>query len=156
MSGARIKDIRKELQTLHGKYDIENLVIHSGSNNLPYDHPDSVIKQSTTLISEIRQHIPNTKLFVSALLPKMDKNISTDISYINNEIRKYCYNQEISFITHDTFSLRNNEINYDMIRPDRVHPTKAGTGRLAGNIISEYRKFNRRESYYNFKQSHSQ
>ena len=140
MSGAKVKDVKERLKEIEN-YNIKNLIIHVGGNNIPMDSPDILSEKIIDLLLYAKKVMHSTKVYFSAIIPRCEDNYLPGINYVNRKIRHFCDNNAIFFIPHYQFYSNNGGINYDLLIKDKVHPTRRGSNTIAKNIIAVYRNY---------------
>ena len=91
------------------------------------------------LIKDIKRQMPDTKLFVSAVLPKFDSKLNPGINCINLKLFNNSVNLNYYFIQHPQFC-RNGQFELNLFAKSEVqqkkplHLSKGGVARLACNI----------------------
>ena len=83
MRGTQIAEVRSKLMDLNDKYEINNLLLNVGSNEIPLKDPLEVARELSDLITEIKVYMPATKLYVSAIFPKIGPEYLPGINEIN-------------------------------------------------------------------------
>ena len=140
MPGAKIVDVRNALIDLHDKYTIHNLYLQVGSNEIPEKDPYAVAGELSKFLAEIRLYLPHTKLFVSAVLPKIDSSYLPGINDINYLLCSACNYLGIVFVQHQTFCIQG-RIRFDMFAFDQIHMNRHGIAQLENDIKALARSF---------------
>ena len=96
------------------------------------------------MLVTVRNLMPLTEIYYSAIVPRISDNYSTGINTVNRNIKSYCFENSFNFIPHYQFYRNPEKINYELFIEDKVHPTREGSTIIAKNIISVYRKYNNR------------
>ena len=131
--GAKIGDIRNELIELNERYDISNLYLHIGCNEIPSKRPLDVAIELANLLSEVSSFMPSTKVYLSAILPKTANNYLRGINMINYLICNMCNTLGYVLVQHPSFS-SNGCINWDLYAHDGIHLNTRGVSQLASDI----------------------
>ena len=139
--GGKIPDILKKLDEMKSLYDIRKLIIHVGANHIPQVDPGTLTQNLSNMYSTIRNSLPNTKIYHSAMLPRNNNGVLHAVNLINNQVERHCQSIRIKSIRHSQFGER--EMNLKILRDDRVHPTVNGSSIIAKNIIAVYRNYQR-------------
>ena len=142
LPGGKVNDIKNEIGIITTKYNVKKLIIHVGGNNVPRDSPDNVTKMIKDMLIYTKEVMPQTKMYFSSILPRTNEAWISGIDYINTNIQDFCRNNNILFIQHPQFFIRNG-IAYDLLKPDVIHPNYKGTAIFAKNIIAKYRNYGR-------------
>ena len=109
-----------KVETAKHTHDIKKMIIHVGGNHIPHESPDSVMLKLQQMLTKIRTIMPNTKLYYSLVLPRINDNCIPGINKINRGITSFCDNG-ISVIHHSNFG-NNGSINCHLFRKDIIHP----------------------------------
>ena len=131
--GAKIMDIRACLEELDGHYDIRNLFINVGSNEIPENDPFEVATRLTSLLAEIKVQMPLTKVYVSAILPKLGPEYIPGINDINYLMFNNCKILDVVFVQHPEFCSRG-YINFDLLAGDSIHLNRLGIQQFENDI----------------------
>ena len=144
--GANVLKIRNELVNIESKFNIKRLVLHMGTNCIPKDTTDVVASKLLHVIKEIRLHMPETKLYVSAILPKITKDYNPGINAINLQLYRESIKMGFFLIQHPQFS-QNSILSLDLFVSREVlnkrplHLNHRGVATLACNIKYALRTF---------------
>lgn len=102
--GSNIVDAKENMSKLKN-LNPENVFLLYGMNDvLIYKNDlDSFIKDYSTLISDIKEELPNTKIYINAILPVTDKvvkkrNVYNLIDDYNEKIKAMCEELEVGFV----------------------------------------------------------
>ena len=131
--GAKICDIRTALQDLLQEYDFKNIYLHVGSNEIPENSPFCVAQDLSMFMAEVRLYLPTTKVFLSAILPKLDDNYLPGINEINNLLCNSCNAFGYVFVQHPSFA-KQGRINWSFFAWDSVHLNRRGVHQLTTDI----------------------
>lgn len=104
LSGKKTADVRLRLKEEACKSDIKNIIIHCASNNIPTDPPAKVAKDLISLAKNVKANIPHAKLFISAVLPKIDSSYLPGINEINYRLYEEQRRSGFHLIQHPQFS----------------------------------------------------
>ena len=113
------------------KKEPENIIIHIGTNNSPYETEDFIYKELVSVKEAINKFHPNCKNIISSPI------IRTDKKEANNILKKYknfLKQEERNAIFH-------NNISVSHLHRDGLHLNLNGTTMLAGNLLSRIRTF---------------
>lgn len=132
--GGMIQDMYERAEEIHEQHTIHNLIIHVGSNHIPQHTPMSVSYGIIKLIDDIRDLMPETKIYFSAILPKENVRFNPGINEINRHIFNVSTMMNFEFIPHTSFCQRGivNERLYGI--HDRIHLSRAGTKQLESDF----------------------
>ena len=86
MPGGKVSDILRKIKQLEKKYEIKRIIIHVGSNNIPNDEPTPLVSEISAMLREIQELMPNTKLYYSDILPKINDNYIEGIHFVNTSV----------------------------------------------------------------------
>ena len=131
--GATILDIRDELIELNEIHDIRNIYLTVGCNEIPHKSPVEVATELGNFLSEIRLHMPSTKVYLSAILPKSGDDYLPGINAINYLLCNICNSVGIVFVQHPSFA-SNGNINWSLYAHDGIHLNTRGVPQLCADI----------------------
>ena len=117
------------------------MIIHVGGNHIPHESPDTVIANLQNMLTKIKTIMPNTKIYYSLVLPRINDNYIPGINEINLGIIRFCEENGISVIHHSDFG-NNGSINCHLFRKDIIHPNSKGISTFARDLIYTYRNYN--------------
>ena len=87
--GAKIEHILDEVKKCQHKFDIEELLLCVGTNHInerKTESPDTILAKLIEMIKQIKQSAPNTRLYVTGILPKFSDAFTTGINHINDNL----------------------------------------------------------------------
>ena len=142
MSGAKVDDVRKRIIELNEVYNIRKMILHVGGNNIPQEDPVTLTESICNLLQSTKSLMPSTELFYSAIIPRIGDNFLPGLNSVNRNIRSFCTENSVKFISHFQFYLDSERINFKFFINDKVHPTREGSTILAKNMIAAYRNYN--------------
>ena len=130
--GAKIDDIKRELNNLPSGYDEVTLVV--GGNDCDSKHPrsaDDIVKSYGSLIDSAKTKAK--KVFISGLCPRLTSDATQEkIEAVNAGLTAACADNNVTFIdTNPMFRLQDGSINDGYLLPDGVHLTRAATNKIA-------------------------
>lgn len=105
------------------------IIIHGGTNDL-CDEVDTV-KNLADIASKIRKDHPKTKLVISNITMRRDKQLKDPtgkVSLLNRNIGNLCFEQNLDQIKHQN-------IKEDHLSPRKLHLNKAGSSMLAKKFL---------------------
>ena len=125
----------------HVKGAVPNdLVFHAGTNHIPQQTPDEVVRDLSATLKQLQLDIPETKIHFSAILPKLDPYYNRGIRYINQRILALCKIHGMGFINHRGFLHRNGDLNEKFFSPtewwqwEPLHPSHDGVRALEKDV----------------------
>ena len=126
LKGAKIGKIRDAVIDLHNQYEVKQLIVHGGCNQIPHDSPLQVASDIIDFLIETKHHMPRTKLYFSAILPKVDNTFTPGINEINSLVLLACDALGVTFIQHPRFS-REGVMNENLFTlSDYIHLNRRG------------------------------
>ena len=143
-TGHNVMQIRNKFVEIDAKYRVKNLILHAGTNDIPRDEPNMVSSKILRLVKDVKERMPETRVFVSAILPKYSPEFNDGINQINFSLYTASLSQGFSFIQHNQFCSNGifcNELysrrEVEEKRP--VHLNRRGQAAFAVNIKSALR-----------------
>ena len=133
LPGAKIGHVRNKLVQINDKYDCQSLILHFGSNNIPDDTPEVVYRKILATVEDTRKAMPNTKIFVSAILPKLGNKFNKGINYVNQKLFDISIRKGFYYIHNHNFCA-NGIIDRKLYSKDNIHLSYSGVARLGTNI----------------------
>lgn len=139
--GGKISDILNEIIDLNKKLDIQELLVHVGTNHVPYESPDVVFGQLMEMIKFLTDTMPDTKLYISSILPKgmksdPDYNMLPGILNINSRLYHMQNQSGFTLISHNSFYMGSRAFDTSLLsRNDVIHLNRKGQGRLARDFM---------------------
>ena len=140
LPGAQIEDIRDALLEINDNFEVRNLYLHVGSNEIPQKSPFEVAKELTNLLTEIKVFMPLTKVYVSTILPKIDSSYIDGINQLNFLLCSSCNILGFVLVQHQAFCNRG-IINSNLFAYDQIHLNRSGIAQLARDIKALARSF---------------
>ena len=141
--GGKINDIHREIRDISKKFDLSELLISAGCNEIPQHPkndwwPDEVLQKITHLLRSVKMNMPvGTQIYYSALLPKWDDSYLPGILYINSNL--VSLQKEIGFklirnyqFWEQGFESMKSEL---YSKSDYVHLNHKGVARLGVNYM---------------------
>ena len=115
------------------QYDIDKLVVHVMTNNIPDETPAEIAREMLQFIEDIKVNMPKTKLFISLVLPKYNRSWLEGINCLNTKI--FDASRRIGFhaIQHPYFAGRG-DINEALLAGDKIHLSRLGVKQLGVDI----------------------
>ena len=137
--GGKIGDVRDQLKSVSGD-NVKRLILCTGTNHIPSEKPSEIATQLVNLVRDAKLNLPDTQVFVSAILPKYGKSCANGNNFINRklfEASKF-YNFDLIFNLQFQVNGFQNDSLYAM---DGLHLNKRGVARLAMNFKYRLNKF---------------
>ena len=135
-STPEVKDrLKEEMKSKH----IKQLFIHAGSNSVPDKPPEVVASELISLAASVKNTSPDTRVLISAILPKINPSLNPGINFINKKLyakqKKYGY----EFVSHHQFSqygkFNLKLFSWHEVREGRpIHLSRTGLRCLSSNI----------------------
>lgn len=114
-------------------------VLMIGTNNTHRDSATQIVEGVTTIVKEIRQRTPNTKILLLAIFPraeKADHPLRQKINEINPQIAKLDDGKHIFFLDINDKFLQPDGVVPASIMPDFLHPNEEGY-RIWGDAMAD-------------------
>ena len=109
----------------------EKILFHLGTNDLDYAPPDEIASKMSELLNLARSRCPQTKIYISAVLPRQSRNMADIEGRI--EFTNTAYGTLTSSMPGCFLINHNINIHMDMLSDDR-HLNKIGFYTLLANI----------------------
>ena len=138
--GAKIAEVRQALVSIQSQYQINKLVIHLMTNNIPNEAPEDIARQMVDFIDEIKSNMPETKLFISSVLPKCHWTWLEGINCLNKIIWDACISRNVYVIQHLNFANRGRII-IDLFCDDKLHLSHLGVKQMGMDIKNYLRGY---------------
>ena len=100
----QIKEAKKSIDNSDLKAN--TVVVHCGTNDLEFNHPEQVIKATKSLLQSAKSKFSNSRLIYSSLLPRQD-SIHENTKQVNLTIKEYCQSENIIFVDNSHISKPN-------------------------------------------------
>ena len=114
---------------------MDELLICAGSNLIPYENPDTISERMVDMIREIRYLLPNTKLYVQSILPKVKDEFNAGILKINKRLYNSQGNLNFTLLPNKKFFDSEWKTNFDLFSKDKIHLNFKGVGKLASTYM---------------------
>ena len=114
-------------------YVIKNIYLHVGSNEIPEKSPYEVTEELASFLAEIKIYMPQTKVYLSAVLPKNHENYLLGINQINYILCSICNSLGMVFVQHSRFC-RDGQIDWALYAYDGIHLNRRGIAQLTADI----------------------
>jgi lysophospholipase L1-like esterase len=133
-SGYKTTDLLKNFRNMLGQFDPDTVVILIGTNDLSAGTPnDKIVSNIKKIVNEITSIEPNKKIYIQSIYPvnrskrpKGEKRDNKNIKYINEELKKFCLENNITFIDlYDSLTDRDGDLK-SSYSEDGLHLTDAG------------------------------
>ena len=135
--GARADNIWSRIVEISLTHRFDSIVIHCGSNYVPHRTSDFMIHDLIDLLTAVQDLLPNTHLYYSSLLPKLNASFLPGVKRFNRRMKEECIELGVGFITHHRFGL-NYEQDRRMICKDGVHLNYSGVATLQRSIVNHF------------------
>ena len=134
--GATSTDLLDHLNPILRNNAPDHLLFHGICNDLDKKDVDS-IKNLESMLETIKSKSPSTKLSISLLLPREDRDgMSKKVKEMNTRIKAFCVENDVMIVSHDN-------INSNHLGKRKLHLSRDGLKLFAGNIANRYlRKLN--------------
>ena len=138
LPGKKTEDIKLSLKNAVRKSNYKNVIIHCSSNNIPDEPPIKVANDLIMLARTVRENMPTTNCFVSAVLPKICPGYLPGINEINQLVCDASSKYGFKFIQHPQFSSGGilNTLLYakrELVNSRPIHLSFKGVAQLAQN-----------------------
>ena len=139
LRGKSTTEVNARLKEEFKSKNIKCIAIHSGSNSVPEKSPDEVASELITGAKTIKNTYPETKVIISAVLPKINPSYNRGINAINKKLYQKQKKYDYQFVQHLQFS-QNGRFNLKMfswheVRKGRpIHLSREGLTCLSRNI----------------------
>ena len=90
-------------EKIENKFTAKNIILHAGTNDIPAEDPETVFSKLMHLVEDIKLRMPDSKLFVSAILPKISPAFNDGINHINFRLFEASQVMGFDFIQHNAF-----------------------------------------------------
>lgn len=143
-SGARVFDIYEQYRSFKRDFptsSVSKILIHVGTNHLPKCSANDTANKIGRLLLFLREEMVNTKIYYSSILPKKDTAFLNSIYQINCQLYSLCFKTHNLFFINHTLFYKDQELNPEMFRQDRLHPSGIGTRQLARDFIQYIRGY---------------
>ena len=98
--------------------DPDMLIVHSGTND--FKHKVQTKNELQRIVSKARGMNPDIKIGISAICHREDqKHLQPKIKDMNNQLKNFCRQQQITLIEHDDFDT-------DCLARKGLHPNDNG------------------------------
>ena len=139
LPGAQTSEVKRSLIEYSRKFDIDEIVIHTGCNSIPSNSPMDVADEIAFLLRDIESNLPNVRCHVSAILPKISKAWLPGINEINELLYDVCDVLNYNLIQHNMFA-NSGHINDELFARDTVHLSRRGVAQLGMDIKRSIRR----------------
>ena len=141
INGNKTSDIINNIRNRVYAYNPSKIFLLIGVNDILYDDasPEKVISQIDIIAQEIKQKLPNTKIYIESIYPvnntwknsyddrvKDENEVNARIVETNKLLKQYCLDNEYKYINvHSSLVDNNNNLNSDYSN-DGLHPNDNG------------------------------
>ena len=137
--GGKIENAREQLKSVSLNNNVKKLIFCTGTNHIPQEKPLDVAKKLINLIRDAKHNLPDSQIFVSAILPKYGKSYARGINIINRTLFQASKLYKFDLIFNLQFQVNGaqNDALYGM---DELHLNRRGVARLAKNFKYRLKK----------------
>jgi hypothetical protein len=138
LPGARAHKVHVAVKKLVRTANVKKLVLHFGTNNIPYQTPMQICQELSDSLKQIQLELPESEISLSAILPKIGVQYNRGINFINNYMFELCNELGMGFIQHTTFC--EGQLNKKLYAPNEwrdgraIHPSHEGALLMMTNI----------------------
>ncbi len=134
ISGYKTTDIIRRFSNLVQQHQANKMFLMIGTNDLGIGtDKDKVVSNIISIIDETKDKSPKTKIYLESIYPvnrskraKTDKRYNEDIRYINEKLKEYCLDTDITYLDVYTI-LADKDLNLkDEYTQDGLHLNDAG------------------------------
>lgn len=133
--GGSISDAYVKICEMNETYNVKELFLHTGSNHIPRQDPMSVAHELLEVIDRVQVMMPQTKIYMSAILPKVSISFNRGIDTINRHLCNVSKMNGFEFVEHGAFCSRG-IVNTRLFAFDRIHPSVLGSKQLTNDFIN--------------------
>ena len=137
--GARISRIKKEVSKLATTTEVEHIVLVAGTNHIPDETPRTVASKLKGLLDHTKESFPNSTIYISSILPKVNADFMPGIQEINVQLNRICRKLSIDLIYNKQFFSDSAQLE-SLLARDKIHLSKRGVATLASNIRYRLKK----------------
>lgn len=148
-SGYKTYDLLKNFRNMLEQFNPDTVVILIGTNDLSAGVSNAkIINNIKRIVNEITSIEPNKKIYIQSIYPidkskrsKNEKRDNSNIKYINTELKKFCSENNLTFIDlYDSLADRDGDLKAKYTY-DGLHLTEEGY-KVVTSVIKEYLKEN--------------
>ena len=124
--GATSNDLSYYIKPIvHKKPDV--IIVHCGTNDIPKDL--KTVDNLKNMDDYIKTNSPNTKLVISSLILRKDKNVYQEkVATMNERLKKFTTKNSLDFIDHAN-------VNESCLSRSKLHLNRKGNSFFANNLI---------------------
>lgn len=141
INGNKTSDIINNIRNRVYNYNPSKIFLLIGVNDIIYDDasPEDVVGKIDEIVSEIREKLPNTKVYIESIYPinntwrdehdyrvKDENEVNNTISTTNSLIKDYCKENELKYINVNDSLLNDNGVLDSNYTDDGLHPNDNG------------------------------
>ena len=116
MPGAKVHHVRREMNEVLERAEVDKLVVHVGGNNIPLEPPAFLAYEIIDMLRSTRMEHPNVQLYFSAILPRLHPCMLHGINQVNRMVLDACDGIGVKFIPHNAFA-SNGVLNRPLFAP---------------------------------------
>ena len=137
LPGGKVKTISESLaQKNTGNYDA--IIIHGGTNDCTSDeNVTNGVSCYREMVSNVQQRSPNTKIYISTICPRADKDEhQARVDKMNDKLKEIARETSNCNIINDdaNFKLKNDEPDINSLNKSKLHLKPCGTKKLLMNF----------------------
>lgn len=151
INGNKTQDVINDIRNRVYSYNPSKIFLLLGVNDILYNDasPETVLSQIDEIVKEIKEKLPNTKIYIESIYPVNDdwRNdhdyrvkestiVNNTIVETNELLKEYCSNNKIKYIDVYSSLLENNELNREY-SDDGLHPNDNGY-EVVTKILKKY------------------
>jgi len=147
-SGATFQDLCRDLDNRDLTADTSELILVCGTREADCDSAlDSVSSDIDQLLSKAKEKC--TKVTVSSVLPRTDKDVKDRTDSINTLLKSKCLESDVRFVDQDqNFRYADGSVDKSSFVRDGVHLSWQGTQKLIGNLGLKLKKKSAQEAHH--------
>ena len=139
---------------------VSDVIVHIGTNDLPYESPNNFYKQHkipeispdaladkiTHVLDVTQKQFPNAKIFYSPIIPKYDNGSIVLCDNINKTMAAVCQGNNYGYIDTRPLFVKHKEVKWEKLSSrDMLHLNGAGIDAIAKHlkyaVVSTARQF---------------
>ena len=136
--GAKIDKILAEVKNCLKKFDMEEILLCVGTNHIRKknsEDPDAVIAKLMGMVEQIRWNAPNTRVYLTGILPKFNDSFTPTINHINDSLFNLQNTYGFKYISTRKFFKDGCMDTSLFTKRDQVHLNYRGVAKLATSFM---------------------
>ena len=145
VAGYKTYDILDRMDEMVYRYNPTKVILLIGTNDLnnPDLSRDEIVERIEKIFTDIHKNRKNTKLYYQSIYPVNDEpenssaqnRSNEDIKYVNNELKKFCKQNNITYIDmYDVLKNSDDKFSLDYTN-DGLHPNDLGYARISAELL---------------------